>query len=113
MLLATDLPSLTECRERLPCRLTFSSVLQTNRRAYTVFALHQVRSAVLDSKKRKADTHTAVNLITPHALFSPILLQSCSQFYESKLDNPYIIRDLVQPEVDPFDPATPKTWNQT
>jgi len=60
------------------------------------------------------------NLITPRALFSPIFLQSCSQFHESGLDNPfqrYIhskflkmacgrLLDLVQPEVDPFYPPT-------
>jgi len=28
------------------------------------------------------------SVITPHALFSPIILQSCSQFHESGSDNP-------------------------
>jgi len=61
--------------------------------------------------------------ITPRALFSPIFLQSC--FHDNESDNAfqryaYIdltfskmtcgrLLDLVQPEVDPHDPSTPKT----
>jgi len=63
------------------------------------------------------------NLITPHALFSPVFLQSCSVIHESGSDNSFQryghskfskmtagqILDLVQPEVGPFDPLSPKT----
>jgi len=67
------------------------------------------------------------NLITPRSLFSPVFLQSCSVIHESGSDNPFQryghskfskmaggwILDLVQPEVDPFDPPSPITVPRT
>ena len=64
------------------------------------------------------------NLITPHALFSPVFLQSCSVIHDSGSDNSFQryghskfsnmaggrILDLVQPEVGPFDPPSPKPY---
>jgi len=64
-----------------------------------------------------------INLITPCALFSPVLLQSCSVIHETGSDNSFHryghskvskmaggrILDLVQPEVGPFDLPSPKT----
>jgi len=66
------------------------------------------------------------NLITPHALFSPVFLQRCSVIHESGSDNSFQryghskfskmaggrILDLVQQEVGPFDPPSPKTLHQ-
>ena len=58
-----------------------------------------------------------------NAVYSPIFLHRCSLIYESGSDNPFLryghskfskmaggrLLDLVQPEVDPFDPLSPKT----
>jgi len=63
------------------------------------------------------------NLITPRALFSPVFLQRRSVIHENGSDNSFQryghskfskmaggrILDLVQPEVGPFDPPSPKT----
>jgi len=62
-----------------------------------------------------------------NALYSPIFLQSCSLIHESGQDNPFQryghskfskmtgsrILNLVQPEVVPFDPPSPKTLHYT
>jgi len=62
--------------------------------------------------------------ITPRLLYFPIFLQNCSQFLESGSDNLFQrminsfelfedgLLDLVQPEVDPFDPPTQKPYRR-